>query len=50
MIILNSAEAVSDLMDKRSAIYSDRPRLPLVDLSVKPRSFSFVLANGANTE
>ncbi|KAI0043718.1 cytochrome P450 [Auriscalpium vulgare] len=32
LIILNSAEVAMDLMDKRSSIYSDRPRFPLVDL------------------
>ena len=28
-IILNSAQATSDLMDKRAAIYSNRPRMPM---------------------
>ena len=28
--MLNSANAAIDLLDKRSAIYSDRPRLPMV--------------------
>lgn len=28
-IILNSAQAASDLMDKRAAMYSDRPRMPM---------------------
>ena len=33
ILILNSPEAVSDLLEKRSANYSDRPHLPmLVDL------------------
>ncbi|KAF9653254.1 CyP450 monooxygenase [Thelephora ganbajun] len=31
-IILNSNEAISDLLDKRSAIYSDRPRFPIIEL------------------
>ncbi|ELU40496.1 cytochrome P450 [Rhizoctonia solani AG-1 IA] len=30
IIVLNSAEAASDLLDKRSAIYSDRPSIPMV--------------------
>lgn len=29
-IVLNSFEAARDLLDKRSAIYSDRPRLVLL--------------------
>lgn len=29
MIVLNTAEAVRDLMDKRSAIYSSRPKMHL---------------------
>lgn len=29
-VILNSAEAVDDLLEKKSAIYSDRPRLPML--------------------
>lgn len=29
MVILNSAEAARDLLEKRSAIYSDRPRFVL---------------------
>lgn len=32
MLVVSSAQAAVDLMDKRSAIYSDRPRFPLVDL------------------
>jgi len=27
MIVLNTAQAAHDLMDKRAAIYSDRPRM-----------------------
>ena len=34
VIMLNSARAVNDLLDKRSSIYSDRPHLPLIKLSV----------------
>ncbi|CEL59153.1 O-methylsterigmatocystin oxidoreductase OS=Aspergillus flavus (strain ATCC 200026 / FGSC A1120 / NRRL 3357 / JCM 12722 / SRRC 167) GN=ordA PE=2 SV=1 [Rhizoctonia solani AG-1 IB] len=30
IIVLNSAEAASDLLDKRSALYSDRPCIPMV--------------------
>ena len=29
MIVLNSAQATTDLMDKRAAIYSNRPRMPM---------------------
>ena len=28
-IVLNSAQAAADLMDKRAAIYSNRPRMPM---------------------
>ena len=31
-IILGSEEAASDLLDKRSANYSDRPQFPMQDL------------------
>lgn len=31
VIILNDAKAASELLDKRSAIYSDRPTFPMVD-------------------
>ena len=34
IILLNTAQAVSDLLDKRSGIYSDRPPVPMMDLSV----------------
>ncbi|KAI6045800.1 cytochrome P450 [Pisolithus marmoratus] len=30
MIVLNSAQAANDLMDKRAAIYSHRPRMPML--------------------
>ncbi|CAE6489333.1 unnamed protein product [Rhizoctonia solani] len=30
LLILNSAESVSELLDKRSALYSDRPQIPMV--------------------
>lgn len=30
MIVLNSAQAARDLMDKRAAIYSHRPRMPML--------------------
>ena len=29
-VVLNSAEAVNDLLEQRSAIYSDRPRMPMM--------------------
>ena len=35
IVVLNSVQAATDLLDKRGAIYSDRPRLVLfVDMSV----------------
>ena len=37
ILLLNSAEVVFDLLDKRSMIYSDRPQLPMLELFV----FSF---------
>lgn len=30
IIFINSAKAAYDLFEKKSAIYSDRPRLPLL--------------------
>ncbi|CAE6442908.1 unnamed protein product [Rhizoctonia solani] len=30
IVILNSAEAASELLEKRSALYSDRPQIPMV--------------------
>ncbi|CAE6398837.1 unnamed protein product [Rhizoctonia solani] len=30
ILVLNSAEAASDLLDKRSALYSDRPSIPML--------------------
>ncbi len=32
IVILGSDQAASDLFEKRSAIYSDRPRFPTVEL------------------
>ena len=29
MIVLNTVQAVRDLMDKRASTYSDRPRMPM---------------------
>ena len=31
IIVINSIEAISDLLDKRSSKYSSRPRLPMVN-------------------
>jgi len=31
LIVINTLKAASDLLDKRSAIYSDRPRLPMMN-------------------
>lgn len=36
VIILNSLKVVNELFDKRSHIYSDRPRLPMRDMYVRP--------------
>ena len=30
IVILDSVEAVKELLDRRSAIYSDRPHMPMV--------------------
>ena len=32
IIVLNTAEVAKDLLEKRSAIYSDRPVLPLYEM------------------
>lgn len=32
LIILNSEKAALDLLERRSAIYSDRPRFPFYDV------------------
>lgn len=32
MVILNSLQAANDLLDKRGANYSDRPRFPLFEM------------------
>ena len=29
-IVLNTVQAVRDLMDKRASIYSNRPRMPML--------------------
>ncbi len=34
LLILNSVEAAVELLDKRAATYSDRPKSPVVDLYV----------------
>ena len=31
LVVLNSREAISDLLEKRGSIYSDRPELPLLN-------------------
>lgn len=36
IVILNSEEAAVELLDKRSSLYSDRPRFPMQDLFVFP--------------
>jgi len=30
IVVLNSSEAIADLLDRRSTIYSDRPRMPML--------------------
>lgn len=32
MIIVNSVEIATELLDKKSKIYSDRPTIPSIDL------------------
>ena len=34
IVVLNTADAAKDLLEKRAAIYSDRPALPLYELCV----------------
>jgi hypothetical protein len=34
IIVLNTAEAAKDLFEKRSAIYSDRPIIPIIEMCV----------------
>ncbi|KAJ7171159.1 cytochrome P450 [Mycena filopes] len=41
ILLLNSFEAVNDLMEKRFAIYSDRPHLPLAELVGHHWNFGF---------
>ena len=43
IVVLNTEEAAFELLDKRSAIYSDRPRFPMQDLYafVTPASVEF---------
>ncbi|KZT11606.1 cytochrome P450 [Laetiporus sulphureus 93-53] len=40
LVVLNSATVAQDLLDKRSAIYSDRPRLVMAELSGYDQIFS----------
>ena len=32
VILLNSAESTTDLLENRTTIYSDRPRFPIMDM------------------
>ncbi|KAF5329779.1 hypothetical protein D9619_009098 [Psilocybe cf. subviscida] len=41
VVILNSLEAAQDLLEKRSAIYSDRPRWPMLELMDFGYNFGF---------
>ena len=34
VVVLNTAKAAKDLLDKRSAIYSDRPPTPIYEMYV----------------
>ncbi|VDC04845.1 unnamed protein product [Peniophora sp. CBMAI 1063] len=47
MILLNSARAVNDLLEKRASKYSDRPHFPLIDLAGQKFNFGFMPANKA---
>jgi hypothetical protein len=38
MVVLDSVQAATDLLDKRSHIYSDRPRFVVFELYVFPTS------------
>ncbi|KZV68640.1 cytochrome P450 [Peniophora sp. CONT] len=42
IILLNSTEATNALLDKRSAIYSDRPHFPLFDVAGHGFNFGFL--------
>ncbi|KZV70540.1 cytochrome P450 [Peniophora sp. CONT] len=42
IIMINSAQAAIDLLEKRSAIYSDRPHFPLIDLAGQGFNFGFM--------
>lgn len=46
LVVVNSNEMAQDLLSKRAARYSDRPRLPLVELmeGAKPYGADFLLA------
>lgn len=35
IIVLDSAKAVTELFERRSAIYSDRPKKPVLDMCVR---------------
>jgi hypothetical protein len=43
MLYVNSVEMAYELFDKRSAIYSDRPRVPMLELCVYVSLESFQL-------
>ncbi|KZV68643.1 cytochrome P450 [Peniophora sp. CONT] len=42
VIILNSSQAVHDLLDRRSSIYSDRPHFPLSDVAGLSFNYGFL--------
>ena len=43
IVILNSADVALDLLEKRSSVYSDRPYLPMFELSVDTPSIYRIL-------
>ncbi|KAF7346529.1 hypothetical protein MSAN_01881000 [Mycena sanguinolenta] len=42
ILILNSVKAATELLEKRAAIYSDRPRIPMISLTGWDFSFSVI--------
>ena len=42
IVIVNSPTIAKDLLDKRATKYSDRPRIPMIDMYVRPWHFLFI--------